>query len=185
MRTACSRLTVRRSCGAGGHASCPHPCTRTCSPASSDFITCRYASNARAPPPSAPADRVLDQLLCGAQVAVSVYNVSRWQSDVGSARCECGASPTMSTDAQVSRTALGTTLTSPSWTRPCICSACHTAPCTTLTMCVPLCHAQKTARVLPPAIRPGLGAQSAAVWTCGGCRCINACAASCPSRRRL
>ena len=50
---------ARRSPGAGGHASCPHPCTRTSSRASSDFILFRRASNARALPPSAPADRAL------------------------------------------------------------------------------------------------------------------------------
>ena len=45
---------ARRSPGAGGHASCPHPCTRTSSRASSDFILCRCASNARERfPPSA------------------------------------------------------------------------------------------------------------------------------------
>ena len=53
-------LTAARRCpGAGGHASCPHPCTRTSSRASSDFILFRRASNARALPPSAPADRAL------------------------------------------------------------------------------------------------------------------------------
>ena len=50
---------ARRSPGAGGHASCPHPCTRTSSRASSDFILFRRASNARALPSSAPADRAL------------------------------------------------------------------------------------------------------------------------------
>ena len=37
----------------------PSPCTRTSSRASSDFILCRYAPDARALPPSAPADRAL------------------------------------------------------------------------------------------------------------------------------
>ena len=52
-------VAARRSPVAGGHGSCPHPCTRTSSRASSDFILCRYAPDARALPPSAPADRAL------------------------------------------------------------------------------------------------------------------------------
>ena len=54
---------ARRSLGAGGHASCPHPCTRTSSRASSDFILCRCASNARALPAQRPCRPCTDHPL--------------------------------------------------------------------------------------------------------------------------
>ena len=61
-RTVRSWTAAQRSPAAGGRASCPNISTRTSSPASDGFIRCSQASNKRAPPPSAPADRALTML---------------------------------------------------------------------------------------------------------------------------